>query len=614
MSDTTLAGVPTGDARPFTIDYGIDVARLDIVSFDDVLNNRFDPNLIAGRSILIGATALELGDLLSTPHSPAMPGVLVHALGYESLMQDRALTSPSRPWMVFLGLVVLLLGEVAGRKLRLSRLFAACIALVPAVIAASFLLQAILPVSPNTSVVLFALVWGFGLAAWREFTRRKRELAEQQAAHLNYMARHDSETGMPNRRAMLETLDAVRPAAGQGSLLIVALGIERYGELRGAIGYANAIDLIPIVAAGLRGAGLDGEFYHLDASVIGTVIPFEDEDAAQSRISNLNALVQQTVVVAGQSIDIDLRAGVIVAMDASMGAEPMLERAALSLDHARQTGRHVVCWGDAEFEDPQLKLALLTEISVGLTRGEFHLLYQPKMCTRTNTILGVEALMRWSHPKFGPISPDHFILVAEETGAIDDLTVWAVKQAISDQVAMRSAGIDVSVAVNMSARSLSDLNFCQRVIGMVVRSGAAIKIEITETAIIQNSELAIRSVNAFREAGIMLAIDDYGAGQSSIAYLKRLPAHELKLDRCMIVDVKDSQRDRMILKSTFDLAHALNMRVVCEGVEDAETFAALAALGCDAIQGYFIGRPMVLDEFVSFWRARQSDRSASIAS
>ncbi|HAQ76748.1 MAG TPA: EAL domain-containing protein, partial [Hyphomonas sp.] len=290
-----------------------------------------------------------------------------------------------------------------------------------------------------------------------------------------------------------------------------------------------------------------------------------------------------------------------------------LSRASLSLDHARRTRRDLVRWGEAQFEDPQLRLALLTEVNAGLDRDEFHLVYQPKICTRSNEVVGVEALMRWNHPAFGQIAPDSFITVAEKTGAIDKLTLWAIKQAIRDQSTMRLMGLDAAIAVNMSARSLLEIDFCRQLAGTINQSGATIAIEITETAVMEQPELAICSANAFRDAGIKLAIDDYGAGQSSIAYLKRLPADELKLDRSMISDVRDSQRDRMILKSTFDLAHALGMRVVCEGVEDEATYAALKALGCDAIQGYLTGRPMAVDKLIAFCLARSSrEHSASL--
>lgn len=595
-----LAGAPLTDTRPFSIDYGIDVDQIDTISFEDVLNNRFDPDLVSGRSIIIGATALELGDNLSTPHSAALPGVFVHALGYESILQNRALYSPSKFWMASFALLILAAGECLVRRAKLLHIRVVYAALIVVTIAASFLVQAFFPVSLNIAPLLAAPACGIVAAGWREFAQRKRQLGEQRRAHLNYIARHDSETGLQNRRAMLEALESTLRSRRGDTLFVVAFGVDRYADLRSALGYANATELVNAAATAFKCAGVSSTFYRLDGAVIGTVIEPDDDLPEGNRVELIRHQLQQSLTIAGQPAEITLRAGIVVDDGSNTTAEQLLERATLSLDHAKRTRRPLALWGEAEFEDPQLRLTLLTDITAGLDRNEFHLQYQPKLCTRTNTVLGVEALIRWNHPRFGSIPPDQFIPIAEDTGAIDSLTVWAVRRAISDQAIMRQNGIELRVAVNMSARSLSDESFCERIIEMIMQSGAVIKIEITETAVLESPDSALRSVQAFRNAGISVAIDDYGAGQSSIAYLKQLPAQELKLDRSMILDVKESQRDRMILKSTFDLAHALNMRVVCEGVEDAATFAALATLGCDAIQGYFVSRPLSVDALISF--------------
>jgi EAL domain-containing protein (putative c-di-GMP-specific phosphodiesterase class I)/CHASE2 domain-containing sensor protein/GGDEF domain-containing protein len=609
-----LAGALPGDTRSFSIDYGIDVDRIDTVSFDDVLNNRFDPELISGRSIIIGATALELGDNLSTPHSAALPGVFVHALGYESLIQNRALKTPSKTWMSCFALLFLAIGELIVRHFKLARIQIMHAVFLLTVLAVSYIVQAFFPVSLNIAPLLAVPAYGIAAASWRELGQRKRQLSEQRESHLYYIARHDSETGLQNRRAMLEHLEAQKTSGRGERLLVAAFGIERYEDLRSAIGYANATDLVNASASAFRTSGLSETFFRLDGAVIGTAFHLEAGQDAEASLASIHKQLQQSLIIAGQPTEISLKAGIVLDEDASTQAEILLERATLSLDHAKRTRRPVAVWGEAEFEDPQFRLTVLTDITAGLDRNEFQLMYQPKMCTRTNTVLGAEALIRWHHPRFGQIPPDQFITIAEDTGAIDSLTLWAVRQAIADQDAISRRGVDICIAVNMSARSLCDQGFCERIIELVQISGASIKIEITETAVIENPETAIRSVNAFRDAGIRLAIDDYGAGQSSIAYLKQLSVQELKLDRSMIMDVKESQRDRMILKSTFDLAHALNMRVVCEGVEDAATFAALTTLGCDAIQGYFVSRPLSVEPLIQFVITNSQNATPSIAS
>ncbi|WP_335595798.1 EAL domain-containing protein [Hyphomonas sp.] len=513
-----LAGVEAGDAGAFLIDYGIDVDKIDVISFDDVLNNRFDHRLVSGRSILLGATALELGDLLSTPHSPAVPGVLIHALGYESLLQGRTLTSPPHTVLIIIGLITLLLGSLLGTRVRLARLFIGHGILALGLLVVPFVVQATLPLSLNVSAILFAQLWTLAVGIRSDIVRKERDLVDQRAAYLTFIAQHDSESGMPNRRAMIDALANGFLPNGNSNRLVAAFGIERFVDLRGAIGYTHANDLVRMASVKLESAGLGDVIYHLGGSTLCVIASIEAGERTDQWLASVNAATKQTLWVAGQAIDIDLRAGVVVVDNDAIEPEQILERAALSLDYAQQKSRAVVQWGEAEFDDPQLKLALLTDISAGLLRNEFRLVYQPKYCARTHVILGVEALMRWDHPKFGAIPPDRFIEVAEETGAIDALTRWLVEQAIQDQTTMRSSGLEVNVAVNMSARSLGDPNLCQELIDKIVEAGALITVEITETAVIENPETAIRSTNAFRDAGIKLAIDDYGSGQSSIAY------------------------------------------------------------------------------------------------
>jgi EAL domain-containing protein (putative c-di-GMP-specific phosphodiesterase class I) len=285
-------------------------------------------------------------------------------------------------------------------------------------------------------------------------------------------------------------------------------------------------------------------------------------------------------------------------------AELELENAVLALDQARIRSKTVVHWEPASSEDPKLKLAMLNDIITGIDRNEFAVVYQPKYSVHEGEFTDLEALIRWNHRRFGFISPSSFIATAEETGAIDPLTLWVAGQVIRDQAYMRSNGVDVAIAINVSGKSICDLEFCDRLLKLITSTNARISIEITETAVIEHPELAIQGIERFQKSGVRLSIDDYGAGQSSLVYLKTLEAHELKLDRSMILDVTSSQRDRLILKSTIDLAHALDMEVVCEGVEDEATFKVLEALGFDKFQGFYFARPMSLEGALELFKSQ----------
>ena len=208
--------------------------------------------------------------------------------------------------------------------------------------------------------------------------------------------------------------------------------------------------------------------------------------------------------------------------------------------------------------------------------------------------------MRWQDPERGFIGPDDFIPLAEETGHILPLTEWVLDRAISDQVRVRAAGHNLQVAINISGRLVSDARFTQRALDRLSRHRGRICFEITETAVINKPEAALENIGALRDAGIPISIDDYGSGLSSLAYLRSIPAEELKIDKAFVLELGSLQADRLLVKSTIDLAHSLGMKVTAEGVEDAASIAILAGMGADFAQGYHIGRPMPLDGFLDY--------------
>jgi EAL domain-containing protein (putative c-di-GMP-specific phosphodiesterase class I) len=216
------------------------------------------------------------------------------------------------------------------------------------------------------------------------------------------------------------------------------------------------------------------------------------------------------------------------------------------------------------------------------------------------------------------MGPDLFVPMAEETGHIRALTEWVLVRALTDQAALRLAGHDISMSVNLSGRLLHDLDFVEKALAIIGTAADSICLEVTETAAMENPELAMRSLNRYRAAGIRVAIDDYGSGLSSLAYLKDIPATELKIDKAFVLDIADSQRNSLLVRSTIDLGHGLGMQVTAEGVETATALSLLALMGCDAAQGYFIGRPMPLHDLFEFLKrdpgqVMQSSPSGALA-
>lgn len=605
-----LANAPYGDASIFLIDYSIQHEQIDRLSFEEVYRGNFDAERVRGRTILVGSTALELGDEFATPADPTLPGVIVHALAFESLMQGRALVETQRIVEFAVALLVLTLLWPRPGRLDLGRFFVRQTAVLSATLLAPLALQLAAPVSINLALVLVAQLFCVGACVRQELDRRAGELIRQREAHLTHVALHDPETDLPNRRAMLEALRAHLSVAGPGKVVVaLALGIDRFPTLRGAIGYGNANKLVRNFASRVAASSDQPEVYHISTSILGAIVVAQSEaEVSELRLQN-HDLLSTAIPVEEQKFDIQIRVGAAGGISGETTAEALLEQASIALDQARLNNHRFVRYDAQMIADPALQLALISDVRRGINQGEFRLLYQAKAHARDGAIVGAEALMRWRHPRHGDMSPGDFIRFAEETGAIDDLTRWAIDQAVTDQAVMRANGVDLLISVNVSGRSIGDAEFCTFVTETAKRAEAKLCLEITETTIIDDPLAALSAIATFRAAGIRIAIDDYGSGLSSLSYLKQLAADELKLDKSLIDELQSSARDRLILKSTIDLAHGLGMSVVAEGVEDATALALLAAMGCDCVQGFLISRPASAQDFLVLVAKRRLDQT-----
>ncbi len=594
-----LADAAYGDTASFKLDFGVRAADIPTFSFEDIYSGRFDPSAIAGRDVLIGATAFELGDTFAIPTAPAMPGVFVHAVAYENIVSGRMLLELTRPLTIGAGFVALLLLWPRRPEINLRRLFALHTAIGLAVFLAPFAVQTLAPVSLN----LFSILLAQGLCAWagvrRELDRRSAEIIRQREAQLNYIATHDPETGLPNRRAMLAHVDELLASEDASALRVMAIGVDRFGTLRAALGFTNANDAILRFCQQLETTFPGTSTYRLSASLLGVVSNPVDDPTCGAWMRTGFPDVDMAANVAGQEIQLRVRTGSASGKSDSSNAEDLIERSTIALDAARRSDLLHLNFEEMETIDPRLRLAMVSGVEQGMELGEFELAYQSKVSAADGSVCGAEALLRWDHPQFGRLSPAEFIPVAEQTGAIDRLTLWILDRVIADQRAARSQGIHLPISVNLSARTLNNERFCELAIQKIERNDADICFEITETAAIRSESAAAQTISTFRAAGIKISIDDFGAGLSSLSYLKTFEADELKLDKSLIADIASSDRDRDIVGSTIDLAHKLGMTVVAEGIETEEMRSTLADLGCDLLQGYLFARPVSEAEFIS---------------
>lgn len=375
--------------------------------------------------------------------------------------------------------------------------------------------------------------------------------------------------------------------------------IANFQSLRRHLGRPRADTLVHDIADHITAMAPDVRATPAGRSLLELSFEAPSAPDAQAVIDRLASAFTRATSIDGEPHLLQLRWG-LAAIPASEDDEVRLTEAAESaLVQARTDGRTVLL--DLSSIDLALDRAtLIRELPRAIATGQLFLQYQPKVNVRREEIVGAEALVRWKHPVRGLILPGDFISAAEEGGEIAGLTLWTLRQVIADQQVLAAHGHDMPVFINISGVLLADGAFVAEACRIIKETGAKIGFEITETAVIRDPDSAIRHLQSFSQIGIPLAIDDYGAGLSSLAYLKQLPAAELKIDKMFVMQLTSSNRDPLIVRSTIDLAHALEMEVTAEGVETPAALALLSVMGCDMVQGFLISRPVGLDAFIRF--------------
>ncbi|MBY0300265.1 MAG: EAL domain-containing protein [Sphingomonas ginsenosidimutans] len=378
--------------------------------------------------------------------------------------------------------------------------------------------------------------------------------------------------------------------------------IENFAALRRSVGVARsralATDLADRIAALLPGSAA--------CAIAPATIEIDAHGTEADVVGAVTRAMAAPMLVGDDWCHIDSSFGVAIAAAGVDDEMALIERAEQSLAQARRRRSEQ----DRDDAEQASITALAQELDHALERDELLLMYQPKVHARRHDISSVEALVRWQHPERGMVMPSDFIAAAEEVQRIDGLTIWTIRRALRDQMTLRAAGYDLRIFINISGQLLSDAHFVETVCAIVeANPDAKLGFEVTETSVIRDPECAIANLNRFDAIGVRISIDDYGAGLSSLAYLKQLPARELKIDKLFITHLTSSNRDPLIVRSTIDLAHALDMEVVAEGVETGATLALLTVMGCDTVQGFFISRPIVLDALIDFLRHDDTQRA-----
>jgi EAL domain-containing protein (putative c-di-GMP-specific phosphodiesterase class I)/GGDEF domain-containing protein len=441
------------------------------------------------------------------------------------------------------------------------------------------------------------------------FNTMAAEIRERERK-ITHLAMHDPDTDLPNRSALEREIEPLLEFADERILMMAALGVERFPHVRGAIGYGLASALICEIGAKLRWLDPGYRVARLSTDVIGLAFIADDLEDAHAVAARTLAALQQPIQLGDNTIDVSLTVGLAAHHLHEERVGSLIERADIALDQARAARQKIALFDPALYGDPASNLSLMSEMLRGVAAGEMVIHHQPKLDLRRREITAVEALVRWRHPTRGLLAPDRFILMAEETGHIAELTEWVLGRAIEEQALLRHEGHELAMSVNFSGRLLGDVEFAETALDMVRGACGQICFEITETAVIENPEVALQVLDRFARGGVHISIDDYGSGLSSLAYLKQIRADELKIDKAFVMQMAESKRDALLVRSTVDLAHSLGLKVTAEGVETDMALSLLAGMGCDLAQGFLIAKPMPLKELLTFLRQETLGRRA----
>jgi len=710
------------DERDVLIDYSISPSSFSYVSYVDVMEGRVQRAVLADKTIYVGATAVELNDMLAVPVHRSLPGIVVQALATESVSQGAPRPSSTWMWVALLAFWTALVAAMYGAKwqrnlavlvlalafiggislfafsydrlildtaapmLAVGLLFVAATvrsleaqtwralsyalgmrrrdALLKSVVqssmdcivcideagiiktanpAASRLFGcAIYELIDEPIAKFITLLAGDGAGARlgalhgeirecdartltgevfpveisvsrvrlnteRLYTAIVRDIRDRRAQQrrLQHQATHDSLTGLPNRAALLAHLeDALGMQPVRPALALLMLDLCRFKEVNDTLGH-NVGDWVLCNVAQRFAAALGdrGFIARIGGDEFTVVLAAPEREAVATTAQLLADCLRAPIDVAGISIEVGVSIGVAHYPHDAGDAHTLLRHADVAMYVAKRRGATFEYYDSAHDENTVRKLAIGGELRSAIASNALELHFQPQVNLRSGMVESAEALLRWFHPTQGAISPTEFIAIAEATDLIRPLTEWTLKGALAQIRAWRDRGVQVRIAVNLSARLLQDTGFPAQLRALLDESGVAassLELEITESAMMLDPARALRVIQEIARFGVIISIDDFGTGYSSLGYLRDLPVHALKLDKSFVMGMRNNSDDRVIVESTAQMAHALKLELVAEGVETEWDAQFLTVAGYDYAQGYRFARPLPADKCLAW--------------
>lgn len=440
-------------------------------------------------------------------------------------------------------------------------------------------------------------------AAVQERYHRELQKAKEQ---LDYLIHNDSLTNLPNRLSWRERFNQVQRTGTSKEELVTVLsvGLDRFNQINDNLGHDVGDLLLKTVAKRLTNCVRKQDTVaHLNLSQFAIILAnIQHKKEVGNVAQNILNKLSQTFVLAGQEIFITASIGIAVYPRDGVDIEQLLNHANMAMTKAKQQG------GDQyEFYTTALnigssdRLSLQSSLRHALERKELQVYYQPQVELHSGQIIGAEALVRWQHPERGIVSPEKFIPIAEETGLIVPIGEWVLWTACKQTKIWQSAGFPaLRVAVNLSSRQFSQIDLRKQLVQILLDTGLDpkyIELELTESMLLQNTEVAIRRLNALKSLGVQIAIDDFGTGYSSLSYLQQFPFDTLKIARCFIQNITDDPSNAAITKAIIEMAKTLELKLIAEGVETEAELSFICENKCDVMQGYLFSRPVSKREF-----------------
>ncbi len=575
-----LADQPQSLDETFRVNYAFAPDSIPTVSAADVLAGRVDSRVLKDKTVVVGTTAERLGDQFRIPGWGKASGVYIHIFGAETLKAGRPIDLGWVP-----AFLLAAASAIAALKLRGPR--------GPMLLAGVSLGMLTVPITLERSQIFADITAGLLVIIW-----------VATGVGLQNVKRR----GLTNPTSGLPNLLAFRKAAHERDRPLVVARIINYPQIVSTLAPAEERSLVEQIVARLKVGSEISTIYQGDEGIFAWTVPAET--AIGHHVEALAALFRSPAKVLGKKYDIAISFGVEIGNSPSQANR--LNSALVAAEEATAEGLRWKYHDPEQLKDAEWRLSLLSQLDDAIDQGQVWVAYQVQVDLKTNRLRGAEALARWTHPEKGPISPTEFIAAAEQNDRIEKLTFYVLDKAVQSAAKINREHGPFDMAVNLSARMLGDKTLPSQVRKILERHGlepARLTLELTETAALA-SGADTSPLFGLRDLGVKISIDDYGTGLSTLEYLKKVPASEIKIDQSFVKSMRDHRSDLVMVQSTIALAHSLGRTVVAEGVESRELLDMLVAMKCEVAQGFIIGRPSSLTDLLKRLAGERKRRAA----